>query len=98
MGFTVGNTQVSYGGFIKVDAMSSVYSDTQGPSSGVASSGLGRDFYLPGLVPVGGGGPATVFDINPRERRFVLKTETPIAGGTLGSHLEFDFQVTNGGE
>jgi len=96
-GFSVGNTKVTYGGFVKIDATMTRFSDTQGPASGVSSSSLLRDFYLPGLLPVGGGGSATVFDFNPRETRFLFKTATPFDGGEIGSHIEFDFQVTSGG-
>ena len=96
-GFAVGNTQVSYGGFVKIDAISSFYSDRNGPASGIASSSIGRDFYLPGLVPAGGGGSASVFDLNPRETRFIFSTETPAGEDTIKSLIEFDFQVTNGG-
>ena len=37
-----------FGGFVKLDAMYSEYSDG-------SYSGAGRDFYIPGTIPVGGG-------------------------------------------
>jgi len=95
--FAVGDTKVSYGGYIKLDAISSFYSDVEGPSSAVQSNSLGRDFYIPALVPAGGGGSAHLFDFNPRETRFVFKTETPAGDHVIETLLGFDFQVTNGG-
>jgi hypothetical protein len=92
-GFRVGNTQVSYDGFIKLDTIVSNYSDGN-PST----DDLGRDFYIPSLIPVSDGGQEgdTLFDFNPRETRFIFKTRTQTGGLDIKGHLEFDFQVTGG--
>ena len=48
-GFRVGNTRVSYAGYVKLDAI------TQRTSAGqVGSSSIVRDFLIPGAIPVGG--------------------------------------------
>ena len=96
-GFSIGDTQVSFGGFVKLDTIATRFSDGDLPSGS-----LGRDFYFPGLIPVGGGGvddggdDGFDLDFNPRETRFIFTTTTPVGGHRLGSHLEFDFQVTSG--
>ena len=49
-GFRVGNTTISYAGYVKLDAI------TQRTSGGQVGSGsIVRDFLIPGAIPVGGG-------------------------------------------
>ncbi|MBK5922003.1 hypothetical protein CCR80_13265 [Rhodothalassium salexigens] len=90
-GFSIGDTQVTFGGYVKLDTMVSRYSD-----GAVPSSSFGRDFYIPAAVPVSATAESeTVFDYSPRETRFLFKTETPVAGHTLASHIELDFLITD---
>ena len=91
-GFTVGDVHVDFGGFIKLDASVTDFSGGELPSSSI-----GRDFYIPGLVPVGGEGDGPDFDFNPRETRFVFDVAAERGGLDIGGRLEFDFQVTSDG-
>ncbi len=92
-GFMMGATNIQYGGFLKLDVNVTRHSDGSLPSNS-----LGRDFYIPGLVQVGGGDDSLELDFNPRETRFFFTTDTPLDGHTLKSKIEFDFQVTNVGD
>ncbi len=49
-GFRVGNTTVKLGGFVRLNVIASRYSDGE-----VAVGGLGKEFFLPQQIPVGGG-------------------------------------------
>ncbi|WP_074203331.1 DcaP family trimeric outer membrane transporter [Parasphingorhabdus marina] len=92
-GFKVGNTRVTYGGYVKVDAISERTSGGQ-----VASNSIARDFLIPGLIPVGGTASGFDTDFSARQTRFFLKTETDVGDGhKIGSHIELDFMVTAGG-
>jgi len=88
------NTSVSIGGYVKMDAMASSYSD------GTLSAGdLGRDFYIPSLTPVGGSEENTTFDMHARQSRFNIATESEVDSHTLKTLFEFDFLATpNGNE
>ncbi|GAB5350450.1 DcaP family trimeric outer membrane transporter [Qipengyuania sp. 483] len=93
-GFRVGKTLVSYGGYVKLDAI------TQRTSAGqVASGSIVRDFLIPGAIPVGGDASGWDTDFNARQTRFILKTATDVGEGhSLGSQLELDFMVTSEGD
>ncbi|MEM9838335.1 MAG: DcaP family trimeric outer membrane transporter [Pseudomonadota bacterium] len=91
-GFMSGDTEVVLGGYIKLDA-----SVTEFTGGELPTSSLGRDFYIPGLVPVGGEGSDPVIDFNPRESRFFFGFNTQNNGHKIGGKLEFDFQVTSDG-
>ncbi len=82
-----------FGGYIKTDAIYSNYSDGDLPSTS-----LGRDFYVPGLIPVGGEGESTDFDSHARETRLFFRNERKLANGdTLKGYVELDFLVTTEG-
>ncbi|NNU15558.1 porin [Parvularcula sp. ZS-1/3] len=87
-----GDTEVLFGGYIKLDA-----SLTEFTGGSLPTNSLGRDLYIPGLVPVGGEGEDPVFDFNPRESRFFFGFDTKKAGRKIGGKIELDFQVTNDG-
>lgn len=91
---TVNNTTFQFGGYIKVDAISSRFSDGE-----LAPASVGRDIHLPHLIPVAAGGDASqVFDMHAKTTRFFMKTNTTTANGkNLGGHIEFDFLVGNTG-
>ena len=93
-GFRVGNTRVSYAGYVKLDAI------TQRTSAGqVGSSSIVRDFLIPGAIPVGGEASGWDTDFNARQSRLVFKTATDVGGEhTLGSQIELDFMVTPDGD
>jgi hypothetical protein len=88
-----GDTEVLLGGYIKVDAAVAEYSGGTPPTNS-----LGRDFYIPALIPVGepDEDPDPVLDFNPRETRFFFAFKNDdVAGHKVGGKIEFDFQVTN---
>lgn len=90
--FKAGETQVSFGGFIKLDAM---LTDTEYGQLGFP----GRDFYVPALTPVSGVGEGAKFDAHARQSRFFFTTTTPLDNGkTLAARLEFDMMSTVGGD
>lgn len=92
-----GNTQFTFGGYIKLDTIYSDYSDGK-----IKSADLGSDFYLPFTIPVepAPGDTAAedggVLDIHARETRFNIATETALGGNTLTSYIELDFLVNTG--
>lgn len=88
-GFAIGSTRFKIGGFVRVNAASTRYNDGE-----VAVGGLGKEFYLPQQIPVGGGFDSQDFLIQARQTRFVLNTETPVGSKALKSHIEFDFALS----
>lgn len=86
---TFGDTELTYGGYIKLDTM---WTDT---SDGQMATGVGRDFYVPGVIPVGGEGESATFDAHARQSRFFLKTATTLDNGKkINGTLEFDMMST----
>ncbi len=92
LGFTVGDTDFGFRGFVKLDASIAEFSGGDLPSNS-----LGRDFYIPGLVPVGGDSNGADFDFNPRESRFIFDVNSERGGHKIGGLIELDFQVTSDG-
>ncbi len=83
----VDSTSLTYGGFIKTDVLWSRFSDGALPARNV-----GRDFYVPATVPVGGESSGTDLDIHAKESRFWFRTDTELEDGSeLSGYLEFDF-------
>ena len=92
-GFNIGDTDVTFGGYVKLDAM---YTDS---TDGQVPTGLGRDIYIPGLTPVGGADEGGTFDFHARQSRFFFKTNTKLENGkSVGGHIELDFLATAGGD
>lgn len=80
------DSQFTYGGFIKLDAMLSNTSDGEIPDSSA-----GRLLYLPGGIPVGGGGEGTDVDAHAQFSRFWFNVASNTdAGDKLRGYLEFD--------
>ncbi|WP_233991943.1 DcaP family trimeric outer membrane transporter [Porphyrobacter sp. AAP82] len=93
-GFRIGKTTVGYAGYVKLDALVQATSGGQIPDNSI-----GRDFLIPALIPVGGTDSGYDTDYSARQTRFILKTATDVgAGHTLNSHIEMDFNVTDGGD
>ncbi|MCB2080792.1 MAG: porin [Novosphingobium sp.] len=92
-GFRVGDTNVTFGGYVKLDAISSRTSGGQ-----LAGNSITRDFLIPSTIPVGGSASGWDTDFSARQTRVIVKTETPVGDKTLGGHLEMDFMVTDGGD
>ena len=86
-------TKFSLGGYIKLDAMYTEYSD----GDLGANSGL-RDFHIPGAIPVGGVSEDTDFDAHAKETRINFKTDTGLDNGeSLTTFIEMDFLLPVGG-
>lgn len=90
-GFRAGSTTIKMGGYIKLLATNTAYSDGE-----VATNSLGRDFYLPQQVPTSGQPSARTTDFTEKQSRFWLNLSTDIAGHTVKGYTEFDFQVSPG--
>lgn len=88
------STKVQFGGYIKLDAMASQYSD-----GSLSSGNIGRDFYIPGLTPVGGKDEGTTFDMHARQTRFNFSSQTALKNGKqLKTKIEMDFMATPNGD
>lgn len=88
-GFDIGGTNVTFGGYVKLDAM---VSDADGEIAAV-----GRDFYVPALTPVGGDS-TTRFDMHARQSRFFFATATELEDGSkINGMVELDFMTSNNG-
>lgn len=86
-------TSLSFGGYVKFDAM---YTKT---SDGQIGTGIGREFYIPSLTPVGGTGENGNWDFHARQSRFFFGTETTLENGKkITGRLEFDMMATAGGD
>jgi len=80
-----------FGGFVKTDV---IYSDY---SSG-SYSGAGRDFYIPGTIPVGDGNGESYLDFHAKESRINFRSTHLLDNGAkIGTFLEMDFQLPAGG-
>jgi hypothetical protein len=90
-GFRVGSTTVKLGGFIKLVASQTRFSDGE-----VATNSAGRDFYLPQSIPTGGGHASRVEDFNAKQSRFWLNLATDVAGHSVKGYLETDFETSPG--
>jgi len=90
-GFNVGGTTFKLGGFIKAVASYSRYDDGD-----VATGSLGKDFYLPQTIPIGGLRESNDFTGHAKQSRFQLTTATPIGKHLLKGLVEVDFQTAAG--
>lgn len=87
-GFRSGDTTIKIGGFIKTTAMFSRYD-----SGDLATGSLGRDFYLPSQIPVGGVREHTDSDFVAKQTRLTLSFN---GASGVGGYIEGDFQTTPG--
>ena len=90
-GLRIGNHVLKFGGFIKADASLTQFSDGNPPSTD-----LGRNFYLPSSIPVGGEREDPVNDFTARQTRFWLTSEGTVGGHKVGTRIEMDFQALPG--
>ncbi|MFC3034197.1 DcaP family trimeric outer membrane transporter [Pseudoalteromonas fenneropenaei] len=88
------STQVSYGGYIKLDA---IWSDFSNGTLGAQN--IGRDFYVPSTTPVGASSNEdAVFDMHARQSRFNFGTKTALDdGSSIDTKIELDFIASTGG-
>lgn len=86
-------TELTYGGYLKLDAIMSDTSDGQIPT------GIGRDFYVPSLTPIGSVSESANWDLHARQSRFFFGTETTLENGKkITGKLEFDMMSTSIGD
>ena len=86
-----GKVDFTIGGYAKLSA---IYSNTD---SGIITSELGRNIYLPTATPVGSGSSSQVLDLTARESRINFKAKTEQGGHKMGMVLEIDFLGTSDG-
>ena len=88
------DTKVSYGGYVKLDAIWSDFSDGT-----LGAQHIGRDFYVPGTTPVSASSSEdAVFDMHARQSRFNFGTATKLEdGSTIKTKIELDFIASTGG-
>ncbi len=80
-------TKFTVGGMIRVDAMS-----TKTTGGDIAKGTAGRDFYVPGAIPVGGNGPDPYMDSHVKFSRLWFDASTQLdSGDKLGARIELDF-------
>lgn len=89
-GFRDGGATIKLGGFIKLEAANSRFSN-----GSVATNTLGRDFYLPQTIPTGSAA-SRVQDFSAKQARLWLNMETRIGSHTVKGYLETDFQTSAG--
>ena len=90
-GFKSGDTTIKLGGFIKMVASTSRFSDGE-----VATNSLGRDFYLPQAIPTGNGKAQKVQDFSAKQSRFWLNMDSNVGGQSVAGYVEVDFQTSPG--
>ena len=78
-----------FGGFLKTNALFSRYD-----SGDLATGSLGRDFYLPSQIPVGGVSEHSDADFIAKQTRLTVSMDS---GSGFSGYVEADFQTTPGG-
>ncbi|ASR43425.1 hypothetical protein BEN78_08610 [Xanthomonas citri pv. mangiferaeindicae] len=80
-------TKFTVGGMIRIDGMATKTTDGD-----IAKGTAGRDFYVPGAIPVGGEGPDTYMDAHAKFSRLWFDASTVLdSGDKLGARVEMDF-------
>ena len=88
-------TVYKFGGYVKADVIYSDYS-----SGSVPSGSAGRDFYIPGTVPVGPDSALgeSYLDFHAKESRLNFRVDHTTDGGAkLGAFIEMDFLLSGQG-
>ncbi|MBT8059483.1 MAG: porin [Gammaproteobacteria bacterium] len=81
-----------FGGYVKTDV---IYSDFGGGS--VSGGSAGRDFYIPGTIPVGDSGE-TYLDLHAKESRINFRSEHNLDNGAkMTTFIEMDFLLSGQG-
>jgi len=87
-GFRVGATTFKLGGFVKVVASASRFDDGE-----LAGGSLGKEFFLPQQIPVGGANSSRDLIGHARQTRLFFDTSTPLGQKEVKTHIEFDFAL-----
>ena len=88
-----GGVQISVGGYIKMNAMISDYSDGQS-----ATAGIGEDFLVPSTIPTTGPDGHPKVNMDAKASRVYLKMTSPTANGTIKGYVEIDFEGSSQGD
>lgn len=88
-----GGVQVSLGGYIKMNAMVSDYSDGQS-----ATAGIGEDFMVPSTIPTSGADGHPKVHMDAKASRVYLKMTSPTDNGTIKGYVEIDFEGSSQGD
>jgi len=87
--WTIGDTKINLGGYIKLDTIYSRFSDAPVPQSTI------RDFYVPSGTPIFTTPPGAIrhsyLDFSAKETRVWFGTNTDFGEHKLGSYVEIDF-------
>ncbi len=78
-------TQVQFGGYIKLDAIISTYSD-----GSHTTAPIGEDFLVPSTIPIGGDSSGNRIHLHAKESRFFMKSKTVLGSGSITTHFEVD--------
>jgi len=92
-GFLVGDTRIKLGGFVDLDVHVTDFADGD-----VASNSIGRDFYIPGLTPVGGVGEDPSTDFTAEATRFQVSASRKVGDVASTALLEIDFLGSGQGD
>jgi hypothetical protein len=90
-GFNVGPANVSLHGFVKLWA-----SATSTSGGAIPSGSLGRDFYLPQQIPVGGIREGNTFAMHAKQTRLWMNVSMPAGSSALKAYVEVDAQTAPG--
>lgn len=81
------------GGFVKLDVISSGYQDGD-----LASGAIGRDYYVPSSIPIGGDNESRDIDFHAKSSRINFETTAQIDDKKVVGFFEWDFMTTTGDE
>lgn len=84
-GFNVGDVNVELGGFIDFDVHHTSLSD-----GAIGAASIARDFYIPGVTPIGGEA-TSVTDFTAEPSRFFMKATKTVNGEKVMGYIEMDF-------
>lgn len=97
---TFGSTDITVGGYLKLDAIVTHTTGGQiaGGSAALATQ-IGREFYVPSLTPTGNSDESPNVDMHARQTRLFARTVTSLDNGKqVKGYLEIDFMSTNAGD
>lgn len=97
---TVGNTDFTVGGYIKLDAIATQTTGGQiAGGSATLGTQIAREFYVPSLTPTGNSNESANFDMHARQTRLLTKTVTTLDNGKqVKGYFEIDFMSTPAGD
>lgn len=89
----IGGFDVKIGGYVKADAIWSNYSEGE-----LSANSPGRQFYIPGTIPVSGTEGGTDLDLQAAESRINFSATRDIGGHSLTFFTEMDFFLSTQGD